>query len=51
MDTPPDLDPLAILEALFFVSDAPLHLERIEEALEGPSRAEIAKLLVCLQER
>ena len=51
MDTPPDLDPLAILEALLFVSDAPLHLERIEEALEGRSRAEIAKLLVCLQER
>ncbi len=51
MDAQPDLHPLAILEALVFVADAPLPLERIEEVLEGRSRGEIARLLAELQER
>ncbi|MGH7412062.1 MAG: SMC-Scp complex subunit ScpB [Candidatus Methylomirabilis sp.] len=51
MDAQPDLDPLAILEALVFVSDAPLPLGRIEEMLEGRSRGEIVRLLADLQER
>ena len=51
MDAQPDLDPLAILEALVFVSDAPLPLGRIEEVLEGRSRGEIVRLLADLQER
>lgn len=51
MDARAELDPCAILEALFFASEAPLSLERIEEALEGHSRGEIIRLLVVLQER
>lgn len=51
MDAQPDADPLAILEALVFVSDAPLPLARIEEVLEGRSRAEITRLVAALQER
>jgi len=51
MDAVPDQNPLAILEALLFVSDAPLTLERIEEVLEGRSKAELTRLLGDLQER
>ena len=51
MDALPDQNPLAILEALLFVSEAPLTLERIEEVLEGCSKAEFTRLLADLQER
>lgn len=51
MDTLADLDPLAILEALLFVSEAPLPLPRIEEVLDGRPRAEVSRLLADLQER
>lgn len=51
MDARAELDPCAILEALVFASEAPLSLERIEEALEGRSRGEIIRLLAVLQER
>ena len=51
MDAQPDLDPVAILEALLFVSDAPLPLGKFEEVLEGRSRGEIARLLADFQER
>ena len=51
MDTLPDVEPLAILEALLFVSEAPLPMERIEEVLEGRSKAEIARLIADLEER
>ncbi|MDE2484832.1 MAG: SMC-Scp complex subunit ScpB [candidate division NC10 bacterium] len=51
MDTPADLGPLGILEALLFVSESPLSLERIEELLDGCSRAEVRRLLVDLQEK
>ncbi len=51
MDDLPDRDPLAILEALLFLSEAPLPVERIEEILEGRSKEEITRLLSALQER
>ena len=51
MDALPDCNPLAILEALLFVSEAPMPLEQIEEVLEGHSKAEVARLLADLQER
>lgn len=51
MDTLPDLDPLAILEALLFVSEAPLSLEQIEEAFEGRPKAQISRLLSELKEK
>jgi segregation and condensation protein B len=51
MDALPDSNPLAILEALLFVSEAPMPLERIEEVLEGHSKAEVARLLADWQER
>lgn len=51
MDTKADLSSLGILEALLFVSEAPLSLERIEELLDGCSRAEVSRLLADLQER
>ncbi len=51
MDTLPDLDPLAILEALLFVSEAPLSLEQIEEVFGGRSRAQISHLLSELKEK
>ena len=47
----PDLDPLAILEALLFVSEAPLPVERIKEVCDGRSKAEVTRLLAALQER
>ena len=47
----PDLDPLAILEALLFISEAPLPVERIEEVCDGRSKAEVTRLLAALQER
>jgi segregation and condensation protein B len=50
MDTLVDLSPLGILEALLFVSETPLSLERIEELLDGYSRADISRLLADLQE-
>jgi segregation and condensation protein B len=51
MDTPADLGPLGILEALLFVSDAPLLLERIEAVLDGYSKAEVSRLLADLQDK
>ena len=51
MDTPANLGPLGLLEALLFISEAPLPLERIEEVLDGCSRAEVSRLLADLQER
>src|SRR5574337_1294973 len=51
MDTKADLGSLGILEALLFVSEEPLSLERIEELLDGCSRAEANRLLADLQER
>ena len=51
MDAQPEVDPLAILEALVFVADAPLPLGRIEEVFDGRSRAEITPLVAALQER
>jgi len=51
MDNPPDLDPIAILEAVLFVSEVPLSLERIEEVFEGRPRSEVLRLLAGLQER
>jgi segregation and condensation protein B len=46
-----DHNPLAILEALLFVSEAPLSPERIEEMLEAKSKSEVTRLLAELQER
>lgn len=46
-----DLDPLGVLEALLFVSESPLPLDRIEELLDGYSRAEVSQLLADLQEQ
>jgi segregation and condensation protein B len=51
MGTPPDPHPIAILEALLFSSETPLALHRIEEVLEGDSKAEIIQLLDTLRER
>lgn len=51
MDTPTDLGPLGVLEALLFVSEVPLPLERIEELLDGCSRAEVSRLLADFQEK
>jgi segregation and condensation protein B len=51
MDTPDDLGPLGILEALLFVSESPLSLERIEELLDGCSKAEVSRLLADLQDK
>ncbi|MDE2058224.1 MAG: SMC-Scp complex subunit ScpB [candidate division NC10 bacterium] len=51
MDTPADLGPLGILEALLFMSDAPLSLERIEAVLDGYPKAEVSRLLADLQEQ
>ncbi len=51
MDTPADLGPLGILEALLFVSDSPVSLERIEAILDGHSKAEVSRLLADLQEQ
>jgi segregation and condensation protein B len=51
MDALPDVEPLAILEALLFVSEVPVTMERIEEVLEGRSRAEIVGLIAGFQER
>lgn len=51
MDSPTDLSPLGILEALLFVAEAPLSLGRIEELLDGCSRTEICQLLADFQER
>lgn len=51
MDTPIECGPLGILEALLFVSDAPVSLERIEAVLDGYSKAEVSRLLGDLQEQ
>ncbi len=51
MDELPDPNPLAILEALLFVSEAPVTLERFAEVLEGCSKGEITRLLADWQER
>lgn len=51
MDTLPDLNPLAILEALLFISEAPLSLEQIEEVFEGRSKAQISRLFSELMEK
>ncbi|MBZ0158894.1 MAG: SMC-Scp complex subunit ScpB [bacterium] len=51
MDSPADLGSLGVLEALLFASEAPLSLERIEEILDGCSRAEVSRLLVDLQDK
>ena len=51
MDTLSDHDLLAILEALLFVSEAPLPLDRIEEVLEAQSSEVVTRLLSNLQER
>lgn len=51
MDTPTDLGPIGVLEALLFASEAPLPLERIEEVLDGCSKAEVGRLLADLQEK
>ncbi|CBE68260.1 MAG: SMC-Scp complex subunit ScpB [Candidatus Methylomirabilis oxygeniifera] len=51
MDTQADLSPLGIIEALLFVSDAPVSLERIEAVLDGYSKAEVNRLLADLLEQ
>ncbi len=51
MDTPAELGAIGVLEALLFVSEAPLSLERMEEMLDGCSRAEVSRLLADLQEK
>jgi segregation and condensation protein B len=51
MAAQPEPDPLAILEAILFVSDTPLGLDRIGEVLEGRSTDEIASLVLALQAR
>ncbi len=51
MDTQADLSPLGIIEALLFVSDAPLSLERIEAVLDGYSKTEVSRLLADLLEK
>ncbi len=51
MDTTVELGHLGILEALLFVSEAPLSLERMTELLDGCSKAEIGGLLAELQEK
>lgn len=51
MDIRRDGDPLAVLEALLFVSEAPLSFERIEQVLEDRSAAEITSLLDQLRQR
>ena len=51
MDITPDLGPLGILEALLFASESPLSLERIEELLDGYSKAEVSRILADLQDK
>jgi segregation and condensation protein B len=51
MDTPADLEPLAILEALLFSLEAPLSLDRIEEAFDGRSKSDVAGLINALRDR
>src|SRR5574337_2172931 len=51
MDTTAECGRLGILEALLFVAEAPLPLERIEQLLDGCSRAEVQGLLAELQDR
>jgi segregation and condensation protein B len=51
MDVPAEIDPLGILEALLFASETPLSLERIEELLDGYSKAEVSRSLADLQEQ
>lgn len=51
MDTTTEPGQLGILEALLFVSEAPLSLERIEELFEGCSKAEAGRLLTELQDK
>jgi len=51
MDALSDVEPLAILEALLFVSEVPVTMERIEEILEGRSRSEVVGLIAGIQER
>lgn len=51
MDSPTDLGLLGVLEALLFSSEAPLPLERIGEALNGCSHADVGRLLADLQEQ
>jgi segregation and condensation protein B len=52
MDTLTDLDPIAVLEALLFTSEAPLPSHRIEEVFEGRLTAgDIVELLNALRDR
>ncbi len=51
MDTPPDLDPIAILEALLFSSETPLPPHQIEAVFEGRSKADVIGLLNELRDR
>ncbi len=51
MDAQPDADPLAILEALLFVAEAAVPLERLEKTLEGRPGEEIIQLLGELRQR
>src|SRR5574337_1928418 len=51
MDTTVNLGQLGILEALLFVSEAPVSLERMTELLECGSKAEVSRLLAELQDQ
>lgn len=50
MDTTVNLGQRGILEALLFVSEAPLSLERMTELLDGCSKAEVSGMLAVLEE-
>lgn len=51
MDVPTEISPLGILEALLFAAETPLSLERIEDLLDGYSKAEVSRSLADLQEQ
>src|SRR5574337_482320 len=51
MDTTVNLGQLGILEALLFVSEAPVSLERMTELLDCGSKVEVSGLLSELQEK
>jgi segregation and condensation protein B len=51
MDATPDIEPVAILEAVLFTAETPVSLERMVEVLDGRSKAEIAGLIAQLQQR
>lgn len=51
MDVPTEISALGILEALLFASETPLSLERIEDLLDGYTKAEVSRSLADLQEQ